>query len=411
MADGGWGRAPSGAAVHIEGVVDEHAVPGGASHRSGPQAGRGGEQMNIPERSLAVVLEDFGDIAKLQLKSVPTPAIGPHEILVRLIGTSVNPIEWKMRQGLGLPRWLWRKVLGRPMVLGFDFSGVVAAVGEAVKEYGIGDEVMGAVPRRGAYAEYLVVRPADPHTAIAVKPAGETFETAAVLPFAGLVAFAGLVSHGGLGTWAPDARVLVVGGSGGVGHLAVQMAKRGLQARLVVAVCSSRNAGFVRECGADEIVPHDVVAVEQLAERRPEWAGTFDLILDTVGIDTYYTDVARKLLKSGGRFVTAALPQDSRGRPGEDRDLLGGLALLLTVLFRSATGRYRLIGGLIGELPSKSGFPIMVRWLAEGRLRPRIAARYALADIGLAHRDSERGRTVGKIAVRVLPEGGRVGQD
>jgi NADPH:quinone reductase-like Zn-dependent oxidoreductase len=232
-------------------------------------------------------------------------------------------------------------------------------------------------------------------------PSNVGYDAAAVLPFAGLVAFAGLVSQGGLALHSPGARIMVIGASGGVGHLAVQMAKHGMQASFVVAVSSTRNAEFVRSCGADYVVPYDRVGVEDLVSGSPEWVGTFDLIFDCVGIDSYYTEVSKHLLKPGGRFVSAALPHHKDGRPGEDTALLGGLALLLRLLWRRAGGRYRMIGGLIGGLPSKLGFPVMVNWLAEGKVLPRITSRYSLSQIADAHRESEGGRTVGKIVIEV----------
>jgi NADPH:quinone reductase-like Zn-dependent oxidoreductase len=111
--------------------------------------------------------------------------------------------------------------------------------------------VIGAFRFAGADAEYAVVRPADPYTPVAHKPPSLSHAEAATVPFAGLVALAGMTTHGGLVSKA-SSRVLVIGASGGVGHLAVQIAMRCLGAALVVGVCSSRNEDFVRQCGADE---------------------------------------------------------------------------------------------------------------------------------------------------------------
>src|SRR5690606_16317790 len=98
-------------------------------------------------------------------------------------------------------------------------------------------------------------------------------------------------------------------------------------------------------------IAHDTVRVAEIADRYPQWANSFDLIFDTIGVDTYYSKLARRLLKPDGRFVIAALPQSADGRPGEDVDLFGGLALGTRLLWRHATGRYRLIAGLLGGLP------------------------------------------------------------
>lgn len=358
------------------------------------------DRPTVPPISNAIVLEDFGGSDQLHMEEVPTP-LPAHssEMLVRIHATSVNPIEWKMREGFGLPRFAWRRALGARPILGLDFAGtVVDAQGTS---FARGDAVMGALPLHGAYAEYVVVRPSDPRTGVARKPAEVSFEEAALVPFAGLVAYAGLVIHGRMRASVPGARVLIVGASGGVGHLAVQMARHALGAGLVVGVCSSRNAEFARACGAHEVITHDKVRVADIADRYPQWANSFDLIFDTIGIDTYYSKLARRLLKPTGRFVTAALPQSADGRPGEDVDLIGGLVMGTKLLWRHATGRYRLITGLLGGLPSHEGVSAMAQWLKEGKLCPHQSASFPLSQIAEAHRLSETGKTVGKISIRV----------
>ena len=360
-------------------------------------------QATYPRTRRAAVLSDFGEADNLTVREIATPAIRSDELLVRVKATSVNPIEWKMRRGLKLPvpKPVWRLLLGRPMILGIDFAGTVVAAGTDVADYRVGDEVMGAFRFAGADAEYAVVRPADRHTAFARKPASLSHARAGAIPFAGLVALAGMTSHGGLAAKA-DSRVLVIGASGGVGHLAVQIAKRYMGAALVVGVCSSRNEEFVRQCGADEVVAYDRLPIEGIAGAHPEWGGRFDLIFDAVGIDTAWTVVAPWLLKQDGRFVGAALPQLPDGRAGEDVGLVGGLATAIRLAARGVGGRYRFIYGFMGDLPSKQGFPSLVQWAAEGKVAPKLAATYALEQLADAHRESETGRTVGKISV-VIP--------
>jgi NADPH:quinone reductase-like Zn-dependent oxidoreductase len=199
----------------------------------------------------------------------------------------------------------------------------------------------------------------------------------------------------------PGARILIVGASGGVGHLAVQIAANALKASLVAGVSSSRNEDFVRACGADTVIPHDRIGISQIPDQFPDWAHTFDLIFDCVGVDEYFTDLAPWLLKPSGRFITAALPSFRAGRPGEDVGPVEGAGLFIRLLRRSLTGNYRFIPGLVVGLPVKDGMSAVVRWITEGKLAPHTAATYQLADIGEAHRESEKGRTVGKIAIDV----------
>jgi NADPH:quinone reductase-like Zn-dependent oxidoreductase len=247
-----------------------------------------------------------------------------------------------------------------------------------------------------------VARPSNPRTAVAHKPGGVSHERAAVVPWAGLVAYAGLVTYGRLGRAAgAGPRVLIVGASGGVGHLAVQMAKRGLGASLVVGVCSSRNGAFARRCGADVVIEHDRVRVAEIGPLHPDWRRSFDLIFDTVGVDAYYTQLAPRLLKRGGVFVTAALPPSRPGKAGEDVGLQDGMALLARLAWRRVGGRYFMIPGLMGGLPTKDGFAEIVRWLDEGRLGADVWKTFDLEHIGEAHAASQTGAAVGKIAVVV----------
>lgn len=349
----------------------------------------------------AAVLETFGDGADFTMTELPMPRLQhPDDVLVQVSATSVNPIEWKMRQGLGLPKRLWRRLIGSPMVLGIDFSGEVVATGADATPYRVGDEVMGVMPIAGADTTHIAVRTRGRRAAIVHKPAGATHAEAALVPFAGLVAYAGLVTYGGLRERDTDARVLIIGASGGVGHLAVQIAANAVGAGLVAGVSSSRNAAFVAGLGAHTVVPYDRIPTTEIPSHFPDWAGTFDLILDCVGDDGYYTELAPWLLKSTGRYVTAALPSFRPGRPGEDVGVRDGAVLGARLARRYATGRYRLIPGLVG-LPAADGLPALARWMTEGKLRPHTASTYRLEDLAAAHRESETGRTVGKIAIMV----------
>lgn len=358
-------------------------------------------QSTYPASRRAAVLSDFGDAQNFSVREVPMPALRSDEMLVRVKATSVNPIEWKMRRGLGLPKPVWRLLLGRPMILGIDFSGTVVAAGPKVEGYRIGEDVMGAFRLWGADAEYVVVRPRDGRAAVARKPSSVSHAEAAAASFAGLIALAGMTTHGALGTKA-NARVLVIGASGGVGHLAIQIAKRGMGAAFVAGVCSSKNEEFVRKCGADYVVAYDRTPIESVASHHPEWQGRFDLIFDAVGHDKAWTVLAPRLLSRNGRFVAAATPQLADGRAGEDVGIIGGMATIVRFTLRRMGGRYRFIYGIMGDVFSNRGFSSLVQWIAEGKVTAKLAATYSLDQLADAHRASESGRTVGKISV-VIP--------
>jgi NADPH:quinone reductase-like Zn-dependent oxidoreductase len=345
------------------------------------------------------VLSDFGEAHNLSVREIPLPPLGSDEMLVRVEATSVNPIEWKMRRGIGLPKPIWRLLLGRPMILGIDFSGTVVATGPEIAEYRIGDDVMGAFRLWGADAEYVVMRPRRARTVVARKPSSVSYAEAAAAPFAGLIAFAGLTTHGRL---AANSRVLIIAASGGVGHIAVQIAKRAIGAAFVVGVCSGKNEEFVLNCGADQVIAYDRTAIESIASQHPDWQGSFDLIFDTVGLDKAWTVLAPWLLSRNGRFVAAAVPQLVGGRAGEDAGIIGGLATLIRFTLRRMGGRYRFIYGFMNDVFSKPGFASLVQWVSEGKVGAKVAATYSLKQLADAHRASETGRTVGKISV-VIP--------
>jgi NADPH:quinone reductase-like Zn-dependent oxidoreductase len=358
-------------------------------------------ESSYPTSRRAAVLSDFGKAQNFSVREILTPALRSDEMLVRVKATSVNPIEWKMRRGLGLPKPIWRFLLGRPIILGIDFAGTVVAAGPEVDGYRIGDDVMGAFRLWGADAEYVVVRPRRGHMAVALKPSSVSYTQAAAVPFAGLIALAGMTTHGGLAT-KPSSRVLIIGASGGVGHVGIQIAKRGLGAAFVVGVCSSKNEKFVTDCGADHVVAYDRTSIETITSKYPEWQGSFDLIFDTVGLDAAWTFLAPRLLSGNGRFIAAATPQQADGRAGEDVGILGGLATISRFTVRRLGGRYRFIYGFMNDVFSKQAFSSLVRWVAEGKVTAKLAATYSLDQLADAHAASETGRTVGKISV-VIP--------
>jgi NADPH:quinone reductase-like Zn-dependent oxidoreductase len=361
---------------------------------------------NVPSKCTAVVLSDFGDASKLNLSEISTPILHhPDEILVRVKATGVNPIEWKMREGMVGIRYVGRLLLGNPMILGLDFAGEVVATGKSITDFKTGDLVFGTVPFGGCYSQYLKVRPSNRQTAIAHKPKEFPVDKAGTTAFASLIAYAGLVTYGGLKVTGNKSakgksRVLIVGASGGVGHLAVQMAKHCLEASLVVGVCSSRNKDFAISCGADEVLEYDKIKSEEIVNQHPEWANSFDLIYDTIGQDNYFTRVGPQVLKrKTGRFVTAAPPPTTPGRPGEDAGFFDGLILASKIIWRSIFRKYSLITGLFGGLPTKDGFGNIVEWLDEGKLNTEIWKTFQLSEIRKAHEASETGRAVGKISV------------
>lgn len=290
----------------------------------------------------AVVQDELGGPEVLHLASVPTPVPWIGEVLVRVRAAGVNPVDGMNRQHGALSG-------PPPFTLGYDVSGVVEAVGPGVTLFGPGDEVFGLLPfprGAGAYAEHVLA----PTRALVPKPASLTHEEAGALPLAGLTAWQALVETARVGA---GSRVFVTGASGGVGHLAVQIAKaRGAH---VTALATGEGARLVRGLGADEVV--DYAVADHLAAVRD-----IDVVLDVFG-DARLT-AAIGCTRPGGIVVTT-LPQ---GLPAA-APAAAAAGVRITGLFVEA---------------DRLGLGALVDLVEAGELRPTVAATYALAEAGLA---------------------------
>jgi NADPH:quinone reductase-like Zn-dependent oxidoreductase len=306
----------------------------------------------------AVVQQEFGGPEVLAVREVEPPRPLPTEILVRVKAVGVNPVETIIRSG-AFP------LHGRPpFVLGWDVSGVVEHVVPGTSRFQEGDEVFGLplFPRAaGAYAELV----AAPTRHFARKPAGITHAQAAALPLAGLTAWQALVEVAELGF---GDRVLIHAGGGGVGHLAVQIAKaRGAH---VITTASAAKHGFLRELGADEVIDYRAQDFEK------EVSGV-DVVLELIGGD--YADRSLAVLRPGGLLVTAIARSDTA----------------LAERTRAAGMRF---AGVSVE-PDYVGLEAMAELVEQGLLRPHVGATFPLEDAAAAHRLSEQGHALGKIVL------------
>jgi len=198
----------------------------------------------------AIVYEKYGPPDVLQLKEVAKPTPKEDEVLIKIHAASVNARDWHlMRADPFLVRLMTGLLKPKNKMFGSDIAGRVEAVGGNVKQFQTGDEVFGDIGEygNGAFAEYVSV----PEKALALKPAGMTFEEAAAVPGAALAALQGLRDHGQI---KPGDKVLINGASGGVGTFAVQIAKSfGAE---VTGVCSTRNLDTARSLGADHVIDY-----------------------------------------------------------------------------------------------------------------------------------------------------------
>jgi NADPH:quinone reductase-like Zn-dependent oxidoreductase len=305
----------------------------------------------------AAIYDSFGGADVLDVREVADPPVGPDTVLVRVRATSVNPVDWKIREGYlqaAYPHHL-------PIVPGWDVAGVVEAVGPAVTTgVAVGDEVYGYVRRddvkHGTAAELV---PA-PERTVTAKPAALSFEEAAALPLAGLTAYQALTEA--LDVQSGD-RVLVHAAAGGVGHLAVQIATA-LGAE-VVATASPANHDFLRALGASEVVDYHAGPVsEQLAM-------PVDAVLDLVGGDAL-TDAPNQV---------------------KDTSRVASIIDAATVL--EMGGRYVFVR------PERAHLDELARLADEGKLRVEVADQLPLDRIADAHRASQDGHVRGKLVVTV----------
>jgi NADPH:quinone reductase-like Zn-dependent oxidoreductase len=308
----------------------------------------------------AASYDRFGGPEVLSVGEVDAPPVGPDTVLVRVHATSVNPVDWKIREGYlegAFPHHL-------PIIPGWDVSGVVEAVGPAVTTgVQVGDEVWGYVRRddirHGAAAELI---PA-PQRTVALKPASLSHDEAAAVPLAGLTAHQALVDALGVGQ---GDRVLVHAASGGVGQLAVQIAvARGAE---VIGTASPANHDLVRGLGAGTVLDHGAGPIsEQLAEH----GGPVDAVLDLIGGEAL-TDAPAQV-KDTGRVASIV-----------DAETVLGLG-----------GRYVFVQ------PDRPGLDALRELADAGQLRVTVAKTFDLDDIADAHRVSQEAHPGGKIVVRV----------
>lgn len=320
----------------------------------------------------AAVIDGYGGSDRLEVREVPDPEPpGPGQVLVRVRAASVNPVDWKIRKGslrLVMPATF-------PLILGYDAAGEVVATGPEVTRVQPGDPVFGGVDVKrtgGAYAELALMRDA----ALAIKPDALSFEEAAALPVAGLTALQALRDKGEL---AAREKVLINGASGGVGHLAVQIALA-LGAE-VTAVASGRNQAFLRELGAGETIDYEE---EDFTGRDEEW----DVILDAAAT-RQYDDCEPVLSRDGGIYVTTL--------PGPKLVVWIALTALGGLFGQKRRARTILLKHRAEDLA------VLARMVDQGRLRPHLAEVYPLERIGAAHDHSESGHVRGKVGVRIGP--------
>ena len=309
----------------------------------------------------AIRIHRYGGPEVLHYEDAPRPEPQAGEVLVHVHAAGVNPIDWKVREGHMKDLWPHKF----PLILGWDLSGVVEELGPgpaAAGRFKVGDEVY-SIPdptRNGAYADYIVVREPE----LALKPNSLHHIRAAAVPLATLTAWQSLFETAQL---QPGQRVLIHAGSGGVGHLAVQLAK--WKGAYVFATASTKNQDLLRKLGVDEPIDYTQQRFENVARN-------IDTVLDTIGGETQ--ERSWSVLKKGGNLVSLVQP------PSEEKAKELGV--------RAA---------FVAGHPSGAQLAEIAKIIDSGKLAPVIDRILPLNEVRRAHELSKSGHTHGKIVLRI----------
>ncbi|MEM0514667.1 NADP-dependent oxidoreductase [Pseudoalteromonas sp. YIC-827] len=306
----------------------------------------------------AVRLHQYGGLDRLTLEQIDKPTINADDILIQVKAAAVNPVDWKIREGY-LKDFIPYDL---PVTLGWDLAGIVTQVGENVDQFSVGDEVFSRpnIARNGSYADYIAVKADE----AVLKSTKLDFAQAATLPLAGITAWQCLVDVADI---QPGQRVLIHAGAGGVGHLAIQIAKA--KGAIVVATASSTNLELLTQLGADEAIDY---AKAPLAEQ----ISPVDLVLDTMGGGIQQSSWS--LLKPEGMMVSVVEP------PSEE-----------------TAKQHNVQAAFVFIEPSSRILTELNKLVESDQLRPLIEHRFPLEKIAEAHQQSESGRTRGKIVIDV----------
>lgn len=298
----------------------------------------------------AIVIEEFGGVEQLRMKEVDKPKLKEDRMLVEQHATSVNPIDVKRRKG---------SFGGKlPMIVGGDVAGVVIEVGKDVTDFQVGDRVMANGAK--TYAEIVSV---NPDRAVKLSDSVD-FETAAAIPLAGQTALEAIVKRADVQS---GERVLIHGGSGGVGSIAVQIAK--LKGAWVASTASGENQNLLEKLGADRPINYK-------KEKFEEQLKDIDVVFDTVGGQVQKNSF--NVLKDKGRLVSIA------EEPDNDQN------------------RKQLQASYFFFSPTKEGLEELNSWLSESLIQPNISHVYNFTeeDVQKAHSVSESGQAGGKLIIK-----------
>ncbi|EDZ53151.1 TPA: NADP-dependent oxidoreductase [Bacillus cereus] len=329
----------------------------------------------------AMIIDRYGKVP-MRMAEVPTPEINGYEVLAEIHAASINPIDFKIRDGK--VKMLLKYEM--PLILGNDFSGVIVKVGSQVTRFKVGDAIY-ARPRKnkiGTFAEYIAIHEDD----IALKPKNLSFEEAASIPLVGLTSYQALhdIMHLQKGQ-----KILIHAGSGGVGTFAIQLAK--IMGATVTTTASEAGTNLVTSLGADQIINYKTEKFEEILKN-------YDAVFDTIGGTTL--EKSFNIIKSGGNIVSVSgMPNARFGKEfgsGFFKTLLFSLASKkLTALEKKHNAQY----SFLFMKPSGDQLRTIANYIEAGKIKPVIDRVFPFEDAQKAMEYSESGRAKGKIIVKI----------
>lgn len=313
----------------------------------------------------AVLVKEFGDRSKMILADIDKPKVGEGEILIKIKAAGVNPVDAKIRQGL-LKKRMPNKL---PIVLGWDFAGVVIETGYAASRFCLGDEVYAYARRpvieQGTYAEYISI----PECYVTHKPLSLKFEEAASVPLASLTAYQSVIEKGKL---TKGQKIVILGASGGVGTYAIQFSK--IIGAEVIAIAGQNRSDYLKSLGADHVIDYtEGDFIEKIKSVFPSGA---DLILDGVGKED--GNKAYQCVKEGGMLVS-----------------------ILSQVNQELAEKHKIKFKYHFVEPNARQLDIIGKWIDEKKVKIILQEIYSLKDVAKAHEQIESGHTTGKIVLRI----------
>ena len=328
----------------------------------------------------AAYIQRYGNINDVQLGEQSKPTLTENAVLVKVHAASINPLDLRVLEGE------FKTILPVqfPFILGNDFAGTVVEVGANVTQFKVGDKVYAKTDLNGAFAEYTVVQ----QSSLALKPDNISMELAASLPLVSLTAWQALVE---IANVQAGQKVLIHAGSGGVGSIAIQLAKH--LGATVATTTSSKNIAWVKALGADIIIDYKTTDFEQELK-------DYDVVLDTQG--GHILEKSLNVLKRGGRIVSISGPPDRNLAEAINANwLLKCIIPLLSWSIRHKAKKRGVTYSFLFMQPNGQQLSKISKLVESGKINPIVDKTYGLSEIKDAFQYVNTGRAKGKVVLKI----------